>query len=178
MFLDRRSFPPASQRSRVTRLTPTENMDPGFKNEVILLTVYTALTKKLRGCCASASKRIDLAFNLSGICRAIQLHPRELSRGESNERSISRRRSLIWRRKANCDGGCRHGAHRSRSVGGRCDGPPCRRRRPLGAAQLTALDVMLLAPVSAGGIRWMSSGNMQSFLSNNSGRTQTSRNRR
>ena len=80
MFLDRRSFPPASQRSRVTRLTPTENMDPGFKNEVILPTVYTALTKKLRGCCASASKRIDLAFNLSGICRAIQLHPRELSR--------------------------------------------------------------------------------------------------
>src|SRR5215471_13680274 len=41
---------------------------PGFKNEVILPTVYTALTKKLRGCCASASKRIDLAFNLSGIC--------------------------------------------------------------------------------------------------------------
>ena len=164
MFLDRRSFPPASQRSRVTRLTPTENMDPGFKNEVILPTVYTALTKKLRGCCASASKRIDLAFNLSGICRAIQLHPRELSRGEINERSISRRRSLIWRRKANCDGVCRHGAHRSRSVGGRCDGPPCRRRRPLGAAQLTALDVMRLAAFSAGGLRWMSSGNMQSFL--------------
>ena len=42
-------------------------------------TVYTALTKKLRGICASASKQIDLVFNLSGICPEIQLHPRELS---------------------------------------------------------------------------------------------------
>ena len=153
-------------------------MAPGFKNEVILPTVYTPLTKKLRGCCACASKRIDLAFNLSGICRAIQLHPRELSRGESHEQSISRRRILIWHRKANCDGSCRYGAHRSRSVGGRDDGPPCRRRRSLGAAaQLLALDVMLLDPVSAGGLRWMEQRKYAIlFCRNNSGRTQTSRN--
>jgi hypothetical protein len=60
-------------------------MAPRSKNGGILPTVYTALTKKLRGGCASASKQIDLAFNLSGICPEIQLHPRELSQEKSNE---------------------------------------------------------------------------------------------
>jgi hypothetical protein len=44
--------------------------------------LYTPLTKKLRGCCASASKQIELAFNLCGICRAPAL-PRETSQEEA-----------------------------------------------------------------------------------------------
>jgi hypothetical protein len=40
-----------------------------------------ALTKKLRGRCASASNQIDVASKLCGICREIQLHPREPSLG-------------------------------------------------------------------------------------------------
>ena len=58
---------------------------PDPKTEVILPTVYTALTKKLRGGCACASKQIDLAAKLSGICPEIQLHPRGLSQEKSNE---------------------------------------------------------------------------------------------
>jgi hypothetical protein len=77
MFL---AFPRPANARELLGWFRLQTWPPGFKNEVILPTVYTALTKKLRGCCASASKRIDLAFNLSGICRAIQLHPRELSR--------------------------------------------------------------------------------------------------